>query len=250
VLIPSFLSAYGTYSKNNAPLERFPMIPFPNWQVNITSLSKIDFIKNVAKSINISHSYKSTYSVGSFLSNQDFGDPNDLGNIIPKNEIASVSINEQFNPLINLDITWKNNLTSRFQISKSRRVSLSFANSQITETLSEQYSFSLGYRFEDFNLIVNFGQEEEALKNDLNIKGNLKIRDNLTVLRKLDEEVDHQATAGQKNVVIGASADYALSNRFNVRVFYDRNVNEPKISRSFPTSNTNFGFSLRFTLSE
>jgi cell surface protein SprA len=129
-------------------------------------------------------------------------------------------------------------------------VSLSFANSQITETLSEQYSFSLGYRFEDFNLIVNFGQEEEALKNDLNIKGNLKIRDNLTVLRKLDEEVDHQATAGQKNVVIGASADYALSNRFNVRVFYDRNVNEPKISRSFPTSNTNFGFSLRFTLSE
>ena len=250
VLIPSFLSAYGSYSKSNAPLERFPMIPFPNWQVNITSLSKIGFIKEVAKSINISHSYKSTYSVGSFLSNQDFGDPNDLGNIIPKHEITSVAINEQFNPLINLDITWKNNLTSRFQISKSRRVSLSFSNSQITETLSEQYSFSLGYRFEDFNLIVNFGQDEEALKNDLNIKGNVKIRDNLTVLRKLDEEVDHQATAGQRNVVIGASADYALSNRFNVRVFYDRNVNEPKISRSFPTSNTNFGFSLRFTLSE
>jgi len=33
-------------------------------------------------------------------------------------------------------------------------------------------------------------------------------------------------------------------------LFFDRNVNEPKISRSYPTSNTNFGFSLRFTLAE
>jgi len=250
VLIPSFLSAYGSYSKNNAPLKRFPEIPFPNWRVNITSLSNIGFVESVAKTVNISHSYKSTYSVGSYLFNQDFGEIDDLGNFIPEKEINSVSINEQFNPLINLDITWKNNITSRFQISKSRRVGLSFSNLQITETLSEQYSFSLGYRFEDFNLIVNFGENDEAMSNDLNVKGNLKIRDNLTILRKLDEEVDHQPTAGQKNIVIGASADYALSNRFNVRVFYDRNVNEPKISRSFPTSNTNFGFSLRFTLAE
>lgn len=250
VLIPAFLSAYGSYKKDNAPLKRFPMIPFPNWRVNISSLSNIDFVEKVAKKITISHSYRSTYTVGSYLYNPNYGEYDDLGNFYPKNEINSVSINEQFNPLINLDITWKNNLTSRFQISKTRRVSLNFSNNQITETLNEQYAFSLGYRFEDFNLIVNFGGQDEALKNDLNVKGNVKIRDNLTILRKLDEEVDNIPTAGQKNVVIGFSADYALSNRFNVRMFFDRNVNEPKISRSFPTANTNFGFSLRFTLAE
>jgi cell surface protein SprA len=88
------------------------------------------------------------------------------------------------------------------------------------------------------------------MENDLNVKANVKIRDNLTILRKLDEEVDDQITAGQKNIVIGFSADYALSNRFNLRAFFDRNVNEPKISRSYPTANTNFGFSLRFSLTE
>jgi len=259
VLIPAFLSAYGEYGVGNAPLNKFPMIPFPNWRINFNNLSNVGFIQDVAQSVNVSHSYKSTYTIGSFLLNPDFNNAleeqlslvRDMrNNFIPKYEINSVAINEQFNPLINFDVTWQNNLTTRFQISKSRRVSLSFANNQVTETLSEQYSFSVGYRFENFNLILDFGGQREALENDLNVKGNVKIRDNLTILRKLDEDVDDMPTAGQRNVVIGFSADYALSNRFNVRLFFDRNVNEPKISRSYPTSNTNFGFSLRFTLAE
>jgi cell surface protein SprA len=128
---------------------------------------------------------------------------------------------------------------------------LSFANNQITETLSNEYTVSMGYRFEDFNLILDFGSGQgQTMDNDLNVKANVRFRDNLTILRKLDEEVDDQLTAGQKNIVIGFSADYAISNRFNVRAFLDRNVNEPKISRSYPTANTNFGFSLRFSLAE
>lgn len=258
VLIPSFLSAYGQYSAGSVPLKNFPTIPFPNWRITFNKLTRIGFIKAVAKNVNISHSYRSTYTVGSFILNNDYRELEDQlsyvrdmkNNFLPRHEINSVAINEQFNPLINFDVTWKNNLTSRFQISRSRRVALSFANNQVTETLSQQYSFSVGYRFEDFHLILDFGDREESLPNDLNVKGNVKIRNNLTILRKLDEEVDNMPTAGQRNVVIGFSADYALSNRFNVRLFFDRNVNEPKISRSYPTSNTNFGFSLRFTLAE
>jgi cell surface protein SprA len=258
VLIPAFLSAYGEYTLGNVPSSKFPQIPFPNWRINFSKLSNIGFIKKVAQNVNISHSYKCTYTIGTYLLNPDYNELEDhlsyvrdmKNNFVPKYEINSVAINEQFNPLLNFDVTWQNNLTTRFQLSRSRRVSLSFANNQITETLSKQYSFSVGYRFENFNLIVDFGGQREALQNDLNIKGNVKIRDNLTILRKLGEDVDDQPTAGQRNVVLGFSADYALSNRFNVRAFFDRNVNEPKISRSYPTSNTNFGFSLRFTLAE
>jgi len=258
VLIPAFLSAYGSYNTGSVPLKDFPTIPFPNWRVTLNNLTKIGFIDQVVKNVNISHAYRSTYTIGSFRLNRDYQELEDQlswvrdmkNNFLPRNQINSVAINEQFNPLINFDVTWKNNLTSRFQISRSRRVALSFSNNQITETLSKQYSFSVGYRFEDFHLILDFGDRQESLPNDLNVKGNVKIRDNLTILRKLDEEVDNLPTAGQRNVVIGFSADYALSNRFNVRLFFDRNVNEPKISRSYPTSNTNFGFSLRFTLAE
>ncbi len=258
VLIPSFLAAYGEYKPGETPLVNFPKIPFPNWSINFNKLNQLDFIKSVAKNINISHTYRATYTMGSFVYNQDFPDLEDTysflqdqqGNYISQYDVNSVSINEQFNPLINFDVVWKNNLTSRLQFSKSRRVTLSFANNQITETLSEEYSFSMGYRFENFSLIVDFGGQQQDMENDLNIKANVKLRDNLTILRKLEEEVEDQLTAGQKNVVIGFSADYALSNRFNVRAFFDRNVNEPKISRSYPTANTNFGFSLRFSLTE
>ena len=258
VLIPAFLSAYGQYEAGNAPLKKFPEIPFPNWRVTFNNLTQVGFIKKIAQSVNISHSYRSTYTIGSFMLDPNFQDTDEVAdplrdmqdNFITRYDINSVAINEQFNPLINFDVTWKNNLTTRFQISKSRRVALSFSNNQITETLSDQYSFSVGYRFEDFHLILDFGEREESLPNDLNMKANLKIRDNLTILRKLDEEVENLPTAGQRNVVIGFSADYALSNRFNMRMFFDRNVNEPIISRSYPTSNTNFGFSLRFTLAE
>ena len=258
VLIPAFMAAYGEYKPGNAPLGKFPDIPFPNWRITFNNLSNVGFIKKVAQSVNISHSYRNTFTVGSYLLNPDYSELEDqLGNLrdiknnfITEYDINSIAINEQFNPLINFDVSWKNNLTTRFQISKSRRVALSFSNNQITETLSDQYSFSVGYRFEDFHLILDFGDREESLPNDLNVKANLKIRDNLTILRKLDEEVENLPTAGQRNVVMGFSADYALSNRFNVRMFFDRNVNEPKISRSYPTSNTNFGFSLRFTLAE
>jgi cell surface protein SprA len=259
VLIPAFLAAYGEYKPNNTPLGNFPKIPFPNWRVNFNKLNQVDFIKKVAKNVNISHSYTSTYTMGSFVYNPDYAEPDDpftfirdqQGNFINRYDVNTISINEQFNPLINFDVTWKNNLTSRFQISKSRRISLSFANNQITETLSNEYTVSMGYRFEDFNLILDFGSGQgQTMDNDLNVKANVRFRDNLTILRKLDEEVDDQLTAGQKNIVIGFSADYAISNRFNVRAFLDRNVNEPKISRSYPTANTNFGFSLRFSLAE
>jgi cell surface protein SprA len=71
----------------------------------------------------------------------------------------------------------------------------------------------------------------------------------MTVLRKIAENTD-DISAGQETIVIGVSADYQLSDRLTIRLFYDRNSTEPFISRSYPTSNTSFGFSLRFTLTQ
>ncbi|MCK7532980.1 MAG: hypothetical protein MZV63_19095 [Marinilabiliales bacterium] len=170
-------------------------------------------------------------------------------NFIPENNISSVSINEQFAPLINVDMTWVNNLTTRFEMKKSRTITLSFTNNQITEVYSDELGVSLGYRFDNFNLIFDFGKQQENFKSDLNIRANLKIRDNLTVLRKIAENVD-DISAGEQTVVIGVSADYQLSDRLTLRLFYDRTAREPFISTTYPTSNTSFGFSLRFTLTQ
>jgi len=257
VMIPAFLSAYGIVDKDKISLDIFQKIPLPNWNIRFDRLKDVSFLKPYFKSINISHAYRSTYNVGTFINNSDFvRDDDGYGyimdvqeNFIPEYNISSVSITEQFAPLINVDLTWVNNITTRFEMKKSRTITLSFSNNQITEIYSDEIGFSVGYRFDDFNLIFDFGKNQENFKSDLNIRANLKIRDNQTILRKIAEDTE-QISAGQEAIVVGISADYMLSDRLTLRVFYDLNTSTPYISTSYPTSNTNIGFSLRFTLTQ
>jgi len=79
------------------------------------------------------------------------------------------------------------------------------------------------------------------------VRLDLSIRDNKTIARKLIEDVN-QPVAGMKVFTIGATADYVLSDRFNLQFFADHTMNNPFVANTFPTSNTNFGFSLKFTL--
>ena len=66
-------------------------------------------------------------------------------------------------------------------------------------------------------------------------------------MRRIDEDVDN-LTSGQTAVMIKLSAEYMLTSRFSLKLFYDQNINTPRVQSSFPTSNTKFGFNLRFTL--
>ena len=87
------------------------------------------------------------------------------------------------------------------------------------------------------------------IKSDIDTRVDVSIRDNSTIVRKIVEEVN-QITGGQKVLSVKFTADYRLSSKLNVRFFYDYISTTPFISTTFPTSNTNAGLSLRFTLSQ
>ena len=87
------------------------------------------------------------------------------------------------------------------------------------------------------------------MSSDLNVRADVSVRDNRTIIRKLEEEVD-QITAGQRVINLSFTFDYVMSDRFNLRFFFDRVVNKPFVSLSYPTANTNVGFSVRFTLAQ
>ena len=61
-------------------------------------------------------------------------------------------------------------------------------------------------------------------------------------------EDEEQITMGQQTISLKFSADYVVNNRINLKLFYDQVVTDYVVSSSFPTSNTNVGVSLRFTL--
>jgi len=174
VLIPAFIAAYTGQDASKVSLEAFPSILYlrPNWRINYDGMvTQIEGLKDIFKTLSFSHSYRSTYNIGSFTTNLKYDDSQyndgfsyvrntiggDLaakGDFIGKYDINSVSINEQFNPLFNIDMTFMNDLTMRAEVRRSRNLSLSFSNNQLSEVLSNEISLGFGYRFTKMDLII------------------------------------------------------------------------------------------------
>ena len=254
VIIPSFLAAYTGKDAIRVSLKKFPVIPLPNWRITYDGLTKIKFVKSYFKTFTLGHAYRSSYSVGSFSSNLDYKDS--YGNVQmnlnnmsyhTKYDVAQVSINEQFSPLFKIDMIWKNSLLTRFEIKKSRMLSLSLSNNQLTETGSNEYVIGTGYRIQDVSFNFWSAGRSKKIKSDLDLKLDVNIRKNKTIIRKLIEDVE-QITAGQQTISVKFSADYVINERLNVKAFYDKVITNPFISSTFPGAITNAGFSLRFTL--
>jgi cell surface protein SprA len=260
VMVPAFLAAYQKRDPNKVSLSMFPSIKNirPNWRITYDGMAtEIPGLNKFIKSLNFTHSYRSSYNVGAFLTNLNYLTENDgfsymrdiQDNFIPAYEFNSVTISEAFSPLINIDIMWVNELTTRAEIKRSRTLNMSFSNNQLTESLNNEYIFGLGYRFTHMDLIIKTKNSQKSYSNDLNVTADISVRKNETILRKLVED-DNQITAGTSVLSIKTTADYALSDRFQVRLFFDKVINTPYTSVTFRTANTNFGVSFRFTLAE
>lgn len=258
VLIPAFLAAYTNISADVVGLETFPSIfrALPNWRITYDGLGKIPKLKKIFRTVNLNHVYRSTFNIGSYqtrLSNEyDEVDGfniirDELQNYFSKYQINGISITEQFSPLLSIDMTMVNSFIAKVEVKKNRNLNMSFSNNQLTELRNDEYIIGTGYRFKDVEINIVTNGRQHNYKSDLNIRLDFSIRNTLTVIRKLEEGFN-QPTAGQITYTIKTSADYVLSNRFNLRLFYDQVINRPTLNVTYPTSNTNFGISLRFTL--
>lgn len=256
VLTLAFLSAYTGKSAKNISTNPFTKIPIPNWRITYDGLSKLPLFKRLFNTVNLSHSYRSTFNINSFSRNLNYVDGEKetardaSGNFIAQKEIAQVSISEQFAPLIGVDVTWKNNIQTRVEFKRDRNVSLSYAGVQITEVKGNELTLGFGYRLPSFNLPFKVnGKTRRMPNNSINLTADVSARRNITIIRRLLEGVN-QPTAGLYVYSIKFAADYTVNERVNLRMFYEQTVNKPVISTSYPTSNINAGFELRFSLSQ
>jgi cell surface protein SprA len=259
VLNTAFLAAYSGRNPSKIGLGAFPSIPLPNWRITYDGLTKIRAIKKYLRTFTISHAYLSTYSVGSYTSNIQYHEKNgypsqfdNSGNFIPRYQIGAVSLTEQFNPLIKLDMAWVNSLLSSFEWKRSRNLVFSFDNDQLTEIFTNEIIIGLGYRFKNVRLsFISLGTagKKSKYKSDLNIKADFSIARNMTILRELDQTIN-QISTGQQVISINFTIDYNLNQRFNLRFYFDKIINSPYVSNQYYTSNTKGGLTLRFTLAQ
>ncbi len=132
---------------------------------------------------------------------------------------------------------------------KGRNVSLSFSNNQITEMNSNELSISAGYRFKDLKLGFVFSGEKRETVSDLNITAGFSLKDNITVLRKIEEN-QNQVSAGMLNISINLSADYQISKMVGLRYYYNQIINRPRIALQNNNMNLETGISIRLLLTQ
>ena len=262
VLIPSFLAAYAGKDINSVGLYKyFNGIPAPNWRVTYNGLTKMKWAKKIWNSLNISHGYTSTLTINSFSSALDFkGNVKDginlpstidsvSGNFISFYDIPSIGITEQFSPLIGVDAQWKNNVSTKFEYKKGRNLAMSFLDYQLVESRTSEVTVGLGYKWKNAPIPFKIQGKKKRLKNDLNLKCDVSVSNNITTNYKLDQAVS-TPTQGMKTISISPSAEYMVSNRLNIRLFVDKRYSIPATSASYPIRYTNAGVTIRFTLAQ
>lgn len=250
VLVPAFLAAYSGKDANGISTGNFPKIPIPNWQIAYNGLSKIPFLATFFESFDFRHGYRSAYSVNGFNTLLRYSEANGAVNVrdannnfLPLYQYAQITIFEQFVPLVGFDVRFKNSMTANFEYRKSRALSLSLSNSQLTQQSETAMVFGFGYRTNNFRFPFGLFQNLQ-LKNDMNFKLDFALADNKTIIYRPDvEEAD--ISSGAKNITVRPSINYVINQRFNLQLFYDSNITKPYTSQSFNTAFTNFGINLK-----
>ena len=281
VMVPAFLSAYTSMGGNS--LSIFPALSrlLPNWTLRYSGLGQLPWFRDVFKSVNINHSYKSIYAVGSYSSYSSYmeymnglGFINDAttGNPMPSSmfNVSTVSINEAFSPLIGIDVTMNNNLTCKVEYRKTRVLNLSMTSIQVNEATSNDFVVGVGYKINNFKLFggrrrrrvrsSNRGDDKSnastttttrtssGFNTDLNLRLDLSYRKQASICRDI-ATMTSSASSGNTAFKLSFSADYTLSRLLTMSFYYDRQTNTPLLSSSsYPTTTQDFGLSLKFSL--
>ncbi len=291
VMIPAFLD---TYTSMGSSVEIFPLLTklLPNWTLTYSGLSSLPAFKRWFRAFNINHSYRSLYNVGSYSSFQNYratidglGFINNVENGRPQPssqfDISTVSINENFSPLLGVDATFHNNMTAKLEMRRTRVLTLSMASQLLTETHSNDVVFGVGYRINDFkfptfgdngikgkgkksrNLSASSstdysnssnysedasGGSSDGFAHSLNMRLDISLREQSALQRNILTTIS-QATSGNSAIQISFSADYAVSRFFTISAYYERQMNRPLLTSSaFPTTVQDFGLNLKFQL--
>lgn len=154
-----------------------------------------------------------------------------------------------------------NQLQAKFEYAKTRQLSLSLIDFQLSEVRSTEFTIGAGYRKRGLKNPLSFinvkwpkfltpkGGNGSKLENEINFRLDFKIRDNITANSKLDQN-NNFATGGSKDITISPSVNYTLSNRIQVELYFDQRRINPYISSSAPIVNTRAGVKIRISLTQ
>lgn len=290
VLVPSFLSTY-----TGTPIDEFSttfvedvskwnFIPTPNWNLSYNGLSKLSWFKDIFSNVSIKHGYRSVLRVNSFMSdpNYDFSGngaqfatvQDNSKNYYTRFDIPQMTMNEEFSPLIGIDLRTKSDFNLNLEYRKSRILGMDFYAKELVENKSEEFIVGAGMTLENVDIPFltgsNKGKKRGSSRKSKGKKGKGKkgpkvknnkgnnltfnldfgYRDDVVYNHTLDISNSAVATRGATTYRFNPSVEYDVNKNLTLRLFFDYNRSVPKTTLSFPITNAEGGIVVRFNLRE
>lgn len=275
VLLPAFFAAYSGKDPNKVKLSPFRGIPLPNWRLNYKGLANIPFFAKWFTTLELSHAYSSTYSVGNFVSSLEYQNPDILrfnqdnsrvhflgfdtnfgyppatalteeGLNAPVYNMSIISFTEKFGPFIGLNFRTKSKWTGRIEYNQDRNISLNLSNTSVSELINKDWVVNLGATKNNVRLPFKVNGKTVRLKNDMIFNCNFTLRDQRATLRKIEGNATD--TAGQLMLQFRPQVQYAVDKKLSLSVYFDRMLNNPYVLTSFRRATTQGGIQIRYSL--
>jgi cell surface protein SprA len=262
-LMDDFRNAYlGFSGKSALGSKGFIPMPLPNWRLTWSGLEKyVPWAATYVQRITLSHTYVGRYQLG-WIYNPDAGtdQTRTLGSYRITDERPefmpnSINLTQNFNPLVGMQISWKNGLTTDIQYASSTVTSFSLSNTTVTEKLSNGLKFTARYNKRGFQLPFF-----PRLQNTFNASLGINYIEDLTNTYRLNSDLQDVLSVGPNDLVkdvnlyrpgkpnergniriqvtplIGYQFSQTVNMNFEYR--YDRLI--PKSTGVFPRTNQDF----------
>ena len=264
VLIPAFLAAYTGRDVNKISFNPFLSVlqMLPNWSVTFDGLGRLPWMRDHFKSVTLTHAYTCKYAIGSYGSYSTWVNAGESDNTLgfvrdvttdkptPSSayDITNVTLTEAFSPLIGLNLTMKNSLSVKAEYRKQRNLALNVTSVQLTEGHSDEVVVGAGYTVKNLTFVKkNRDGAQKRVSNDLKLNVDVSYKKINSLLRKIDEGIT-QISSGNKVWTLKISADYVVSQKLNIQLFYDHQSTMPMISTSYPVRTDNVGINVKLML--
>ena len=240
VMIPAFLDSYT--GSGGGSLDLIPALTklLPNWTIRYSGLSKLNWFNEHFKSVNINHSYKSVFALGSYTSSSETASL--LGwNVYRRTRVlnlsmTSVQINESRSNDIVLGLGYKISDFRLFGAGTSRKIKKAQGGGSKKKTNDKSASSS------------SAAGKKSGVNHDLNMRLDISLRDQAAITRDI-ATCTSSASSGNSALKVSFMADYTLSRLLTLSAYYERQTNKPLLSSSsYPTITHDFGLSMKFSL--
>lgn len=266
VIVPAFLAAYTGESTASVTksleqdVSKLNYIPKPNWTLTYDGLSRLSLFKDIFSNFTVRHAYRSTLGVNRFNTSADYyNNPNTLNtnrNYYSEIEIPAVVINEQFAPVLGINMKTKSDFTFEMEYRKARQLRLSLQ--ELSENLSNEIRFGVGYIIKNFRSdsgnrrTRGRSRQEEESSGNRNMLGNLggrvnnnrgktltinlnfSLADNVEYIYKYSTQSPPQPNSGARILQISPEVIYDINENFAMRFFVDYNDRRAKATVSIP----------------